>query len=94
MLSCSSQGPIFEPPKATVALYPFWSFQRAIDLQGRRLCQILMLCLEGRLQLATTALVSIRPKFLSFHGSGDFLYSLLQIDVTCLRRRRWKVLAV
>lgn len=53
-----------------------------------------MLCLEGRLQLATTALVSIRPKFLSFHGSGDFLYSLLQIDVTCLRRRRWKVLAV
>jgi hypothetical protein len=42
--------------------YPFRASSRAIDLQGRRLCQGLMLCEEVHLQLATTAAVSTQPE--------------------------------
>jgi hypothetical protein len=59
MLPCLLQGPrIFLTADIIVTLYSTETIEEAIDLQGPRLCQGLVLCMEIHLRLATTACVS------------------------------------
>jgi hypothetical protein len=63
MLLCLLRGPAHTSLTAAKPLSRLaHPIRCTIDLQGRRLCQGLMLCEEVHLQLATTAAVSTQPE--------------------------------